>query len=44
MTSNSGAHRALAAVIAIAMTAAVNVVWLTGMDRDAAAATQARPA
>lgn len=44
MTSNSGAHRALAAVIAIAMTAAVNVGWLTGMDRDAATATRVHSA
>jgi hypothetical protein len=39
MISNMGAHRLLAAIIAVAVTAAVNVGWLKGMDRDAAAAT-----
>ena len=40
MTSNPGARRILAAVIAIVATAALHGGWLTGMDRDAVAATR----
>jgi hypothetical protein len=39
MNSNPASRRIIAAVIALVATAAVHGGWLSGMDRDAAAAT-----